>query len=190
MTDVTPGRPAGATRTLVLVRHAKTETVAVGGGGDRARALTERGHRDAAALGSWLAVQGIDPDLAVVSPAVRARETWEDLADELDDPPQAEYEDDLYDADLDLLLGVVTDLPDDCPTVVLVGHAPGIPALAEAFVEDGEGGGGEPAALEALAEHYPTNGVAVVRFSGEAAASWEAVAPGTGWLVAFEAPRG
>src|SRR4051812_50149249 len=66
-------------RRLVLVRHAKTEQ----GEPDPSRRLTNRGRRDARAIGQWLAKNGVVPDLVVVSPAARARQTWEIAAPEL-----------------------------------------------------------------------------------------------------------
>ncbi len=62
-------------RRLILLRHGKTESVSVTGG-DFDRALTERGRRDSALMGQVLAETGAVPDLALVSPARRAEETW------------------------------------------------------------------------------------------------------------------
>src|SRR3712207_9330132 len=43
------------------------------------RSLTDRGRADAAAAGRFLASVGVIPDYALVSDAVRTRETWEAL---------------------------------------------------------------------------------------------------------------
>lgn len=57
---------------LILMRHAKAEASAPGGDVDRA--LSERGLRDAAAIGRALAARGLKPDMALVSaPGARAR---------------------------------------------------------------------------------------------------------------------
>jgi len=66
-------------RRLILFRHAKTEARSPSGD-DASRRLTERGRDEAALMGRVLAEAGFLPDLALVSPAVRARETWEALA--------------------------------------------------------------------------------------------------------------
>jgi len=63
-------------RRLMLLRHAKTETDAPSGR-DQDRRLDERGRRDAAEIGSWIARHPPFPDLVQVSPAVRAKQTWE-----------------------------------------------------------------------------------------------------------------
>ncbi|GLY22625.1 histidine phosphatase family protein [Micromonospora sp. NBRC 101691] len=70
---MTDGRATA--RTLVLLRHGKAERPE--GIADRERALTERGHADAAAAGTWLARHGFLPDVVVCSPARRTRQTWQ-----------------------------------------------------------------------------------------------------------------
>ena len=55
-------------RRLMLLRHAKTETDAPSGR-DQDRRLDERGHRDAAEIGAWLARNPPYPDFVQVSPA-------------------------------------------------------------------------------------------------------------------------
>ena len=67
-------------RRLMLLRHAKTERAELGER-DRDRKLTKRGRTDAQAIGAYMARHGLVPDLALVSPANRARETWALAAD-------------------------------------------------------------------------------------------------------------
>ena len=64
---------------LILLRHGKAEADAPTGQ-DFDRALTGRGRRDAALVARELAEAGSAPDLVLVSPAVRAKETWEEAA--------------------------------------------------------------------------------------------------------------
>ena len=61
-----------AMRRLMLLRHAKTER-AEPGERDRDRKLMKRGRADAPAIGAYMAHHGLVPDLALVSPATRAR---------------------------------------------------------------------------------------------------------------------
>ena len=67
-------RPTAAHR-LVLVRHAKASSddprLA-----DAERPLTDRGRRDAAAVGRWLAARDLRPDLVLCSTSLRTRQTW------------------------------------------------------------------------------------------------------------------
>ena len=63
-------------RRLMLLRHAKTEGNAPSGQ-DQDRRLDDRGRHDAAAIGDWIGRHPPFPDLVLVSPAVRALQTWE-----------------------------------------------------------------------------------------------------------------
>lgn len=113
---------------LVLLRHAKSDwDVPVG---DRERPLARRGRRQAPEAGRWLAGHGPPLDLALVSPARRARETWELAAAELPEPPPVRVEEAAYAFDGDDLLEVVRALADE-QGVVLVGHNPATEELLE-----------------------------------------------------------
>ena len=114
--------------TLILFRHAKSDWST--GEADFDRPLNPRGHRQAPEAGRWLA-DNIDAiDLAVVSPANRARKTWELASAELSRAPQTRFDDRVYGASVTGLLDVVRELPTDASTVVLVGHNPGFEDLA------------------------------------------------------------
>ena len=67
-------------RRLVLIRHAK----AAEGNVDRERPLAKRGMNEAPEIGRWLAERQLVPDRVVVSPALRARQTWERATTGLD----------------------------------------------------------------------------------------------------------
>lgn len=116
-------------RTLIVVRHAKSDwNVAAG---DGARPLAPRGRRQAPATGRWIATH-LDPlDLAVISAATRARQTWELIAAELPAPPPTQVGRDAYTFSGYDLLDVVADFPDDARTVALVGHNPAAEELIE-----------------------------------------------------------
>jgi phosphohistidine phosphatase len=95
-------------------------------------------------------VPGID--LAVVSPARRARDTWELVAAQLATPPRIEVDDRVYAASGPALLSVVRGLSDDLETVVVVGHNPGLEDLA--------------ALLTGEETPMPTSALAVLTVSG------------------------
>ena len=78
-------------RTLILLRHAKSDWS--GGEADEDRPLAKRGQHQAPDAGRWLAASIDRIDLAVVSPANRARSTWQLVAAELDAPPPTRVED-------------------------------------------------------------------------------------------------
>lgn len=143
---------------LILFRHAKSDQSSTEA--DIDRPLNPRGRRQAPEAGRWLAenVDGID--LAVVSPAQRARTTWELAAAELSEQPQTRIDDRVYGGSL---LSVVRDLPDDARTVVLVGHNPGIEDLASLLAN--------------TSVSMPTSAIAVL----ESAAPWSSA--GDSWAA-------
>jgi phosphohistidine phosphatase len=154
--------------TLILLRHAKSDWS--GGEADVDRPLAKRGRRQAPDAGSWLAEHLDAVDLAVVSPARRARSTWDLAAAELTDPPQKRLDDRVYAASGRELLAVVRELPDDIATVVLVGHNPGLEDLVSLLA-------GEWTPM-------PTSALAVIAVSG----SWSGTAPGSATLLASGRP--
>src|SRR5918998_6449827 len=91
-------------RRLMLLRHAKAGPLAAGG--DLERPLAESGRTGAQSLGAYLAGEQLDPDLVLVSPARRTRETWEALSSSLQ--AQMRVEPRLYDdGDPERLLAIV-----------------------------------------------------------------------------------
>ena len=67
----------------------------------------ERGHRDAAEIGCWIARHPPLPDLALVSPAVRTTQTFEIVREALTGAgpaPKVDFVPELYGADPALLL--------------------------------------------------------------------------------------
>jgi phosphohistidine phosphatase len=119
----------GARRRLVLLRHAKSAWP--DGVPDVRRPLNARGRRDAPAVGRWLREHVGGIGTVVCSPAQRTRETWALLAAELDDAPDAVFDDRVYAAEPDELLDVVRALPDTTGTALLIGHNPGVVELVE-----------------------------------------------------------
>jgi phosphohistidine phosphatase len=118
--------------TLILLRHGKSDWS--GGEPDQLRPLARRGRRQVPDAGRWLAANVGPIDLAVVSPAVRTRETWRLAAAELAAPPPVREDDRVYAGSADSLLGLVRELPDDVATVVLVGHNPGVEDLVASLI--------------------------------------------------------
>lgn len=144
--------------TLVVVRHAKSDwSVAVG---DRDRPLAKRGRKQAPAIADLLRDEGIVPDLVVVSPAERARQTWQLVAAGLDDPPEVVVVREAYTFDGGQLLAVVRTLPESAAVVGLVGHNPAVEELVEQLC-------GRWVAM-------PTSAVAVLDLPGP----WAGVTPG------------
>ncbi len=120
-------------RELLLLRHAETGPKAPDGT-DAGRPLTMDGEADAARVGAWLRRHGRAPDLALVSPAVRARRTAE-LACEAAGLPDSRVTDEpgLYQATPLWLLSRIHRFPAAARRVLVVGHNPGLSALASAL---------------------------------------------------------
>jgi phosphohistidine phosphatase len=168
-----------ADRLVAIVRHAKAEP---GGPTDFERALAERGRRDAAAAGVWLAEEGFAADHALVSAARRAHETWEALAGGAGWDPDPELDRGLYAADPDTALDLIRLTGDDVRRLVVVGHNPTMALVAQLLVD----GDGESDLEDRLASDFPTSAVAVFAFE----ASWADVVAGSGRLVGFHVGRG
>ena len=155
-------------RTLALLRHAKSDWS--GHEADVDRPLAARGRRQAPEAGRWLAATLHPVDLAVVSPAARARSTWDLASAELDPRPRMLVDDRVYAASADQLLEVVRDLPEGTASVVMVGHNPGLEDLVELLT-------GEWVRM-------PTSGLAVVGITG----AWSGAGSSRGVLRASGRP--
>lgn len=167
-------------KTLLLLRHAKSSW-SNPAARDYDRRLTTRGQQAAISMGGLLRERGLLPELVVISPARRARETWERMLPELGAAPEARAEERLYMAEAPTLLRVVRDLPADTDTVLLIGHNPGIERFAAQLAGSAEGD-----ARQRMAKKFPTAALAVLRFD---LAGWAGVKPGGGRLDAFFIPR-
>ncbi|MEL6257732.1 MAG: histidine phosphatase family protein [Pseudomonadota bacterium] len=136
---------------LILLRHAKTEPW-YEGGDDHGRALTEHGQDDADLMAQTLVDRGWRPDLALVSTARRARETWL-RAREAMARSDVRYEDDLYLADPDTLMNVLESAR-DLSTVMVIAHNPGLHDFATKLARTGPTP--NQAAFASLIEKMPT----------------------------------
>ncbi|MGC5583112.1 SixA phosphatase family protein [Ornithinimicrobium sp. W1679] len=170
------------TRTLVVVRHAKAEGNSPGG--DHERVLAPRGVEDSAALGRWLADEGLLPDLVLVSTAARTRQTAElvlqgaglDAADVPRWPSRS-----IYDGGVDATLETVQEADDDAATVWLVGHQPVVGSLVLDLADPARS---DRALLEAVGSGLPTSAAAVLRTG---VGSWSQLGPEGARLVALRA---
>lgn len=171
-------------RRLMLFRHAKTERDAPSGR-DQDRRLDQRGRKDAAEIGGWIGRHPPFPDWVLVSPAVRARETWDIAWEAMKDrlaPPQVESVPALYGADPAQLLHIVRAASVADPSrLMLVGHNPGLHELALALA-----GSGDAAGRKALIDNLPTSGLVTIDFAID---DWGDVALRGGRLAVFVSPK-
>ena len=172
-------------RRLMLLRHAKTETDAPSGR-DQDRRLDDRGHKDAAEIGDWIASHPPFPDTVLVSHAVRARQTWDVAWETMKGrvaAPEVEVLPELYGADPAQILKSIRTAtnPGNPKRLLLVGHNPGMHEAALMLM-----GGGDPAGAKALAHNLPTAGLAIFDFDVK---DWDDVAYRRGKLVLFISPK-
>ena len=166
---------SGETRRLVVVRHAKAQPSAPS---DHERALAERGHGDAADVGRWLQRQAIVADGALVSDALRARETWAGLAAGAAWDLEPAFSAALYAAGPDSAFDLIRETPAAVRTLVVVGHNPTMAYLAE-LIDDGEGD--DDATTSLVSRGFPTSAVVVF----DVVESWSELAAGSGTVRLF-----
>ncbi|WP_241153639.1 SixA phosphatase family protein [Nocardioides pantholopis] len=165
-------------RLLILMRHA---TAQPSGASDLERRLTPAGTADAVATGSWLAERTPAPERALVSAAVRTRQTWEALAEGAGwDADLATYDEGLYTAGAETVLDLLRGLHPATGTVLVLGHNPTIAELAQRL-DDGDG---DDEAANAMALGYPPAATTVFAVSGE----WADLGDTGGRVVAHHAP--
>lgn len=108
---------------LVLLRHAKAEPE--GAVGDELRALAVRGRAQAGAVGEGLVAADLEPEVVLCSSAVRTRQTWDLVRQQLPAAePEVDVTDRLYAARPADVLDLVRGVDDRVRTVLVVGHEP------------------------------------------------------------------
>jgi len=162
------------TLTLLLIRHAKSEPGAPMQP-DHERVLNARGRGDAPRMGRWIADRGLTPQEVICSDAQRTRETLDLMLPEWPEPPRLSHRAALYHATTDAMLRALSEAEGE--RVALVGHNPGIGALAGLLARE--------APSHPRWADYPTCAVAALAFE---AGSWSEIAEGQGKVLAFGIP--
>ncbi len=157
---------------LILLRHGKSDW-AVAGQSDRARGLTIRGEKAAKLVGRLLAGAELAPDLALSSPAVRARTTLELAARAGGWSCPLVVVDGLYEANVDSVLAILRQQPDTASCLLLAGHEPTWSELAGEL-------------LGRARVRMPTAATVAIDFE---IAAWRELARGTGELQWLLPPR-
>jgi phosphohistidine phosphatase len=160
-------------RTLMLLRHGKAEPVV--GVADRDRPLASMGRRQSEHAGVTCRARDVVPDLVVVSPALRARQTWEAFVHGWEIEPEVDIDRRVYANTVEDLLEVVMGTPQEFHTLMIVGHNPSIGELSRLLDEDESRRRGT-----AVADGYPTGTLTIFGLD----VTWARVAPGTGRLRA------
>jgi len=153
---------------LILFRHGKAERDS-DSGEDFDRRLTERGVRESAATAANLADMGLVPDLVLVSPAARTRETW--TAAQAAFPGAAwRIEPSLYHAEERVIRKLAESAGETSNAVMVVGHNPGLQELTIRLLHEGSA----PSPLIARAHAmFPTAAAAVFLFDAVGRPSYD-----------------
>jgi len=156
-------------KTLYLLRHSKTNAES-SSGKDIDRTLTERGVRDAAAVGEFiLDIQPL-PQIIVSSTAVRARETAAAVNEQM--RLEIQFDQRIYEARVSTLLEVISELPRGIISVMLIGHNPGFEDLLNYLT-------GEAVAM-------PTSALAIIDIKN---AEWNSIAQRAAVLNGLYTPK-
>ena len=165
-------------RRLMLLRHAKAARQP--GLADFDRPLKPLGREQSRALGEFMAANAWIPAFALVSTAIRARETFDLVDIFLHPPPERAEEPLIYEAPSERLLALVRRLPPKHDSALLVGHNPGFEELTNELISTGE-----EEMLARFKGDMPTAGLAVIDFHVD---RWSEIKPATGLLALFVAP--
>ena len=168
-------------KTLTLLRHAKS-----GDDGtarrDLDRRLNAKGRRAAAAIGRYLAEEGIAFDAVLASPAARVTETLEAVAEAYGRDLRQKLDTGLYLASVEDLVEAVRGAPAEAERLLLVGHNPGLEQLVLHLVP----AGADDRARGEVEDKYPTASLAEIALD---VTGWGEVGEGAGRLVRFVRPR-
>jgi phosphohistidine phosphatase len=167
-------------KTLTLLRHAKSSWDDPSAR-DFDRPLNRRGRKAARAMGKAIREQGIAFDRILASPAARVVGTLEDLAEGYGGPIDPVFDHRIYMATAATLLKLVRETDDTAERLLVVGHNPGMEALALMLIrDDGNGLRSE------MSVKYPTAALAEIELPVD---HWRDVDLGRGRLDRFIRPR-
>jgi phosphohistidine phosphatase len=147
-------------KTLIVMRHAKSDW------GDPQladfdRPLNASGRSAAEAVGRELKRRGLGFDHVIASPATRVRQTLDHLRAGYGDLPEPMFIAALYQATVETLLEAIKQAPQQCASLLLVGHNPGLQQLVLELTRNGRS-----ELRDRVIERYPTAAAAVIRIRG------------------------
>ena len=168
-------------RRLYLMRHGKAEA-GIPPGGDRERALTGRGRRESRHVGAFCRDRPHPPTLILCSPARRTVETCVSFCEGFggENLPRRAV-DSLYMGSPEDLLRAVVEAGGTEAGILVIGHNPGLHALALALGRHGPG-----PAFARLSLRFPTAALAVFETGID---RWAAFRTEGARLVAFRTAK-
>lgn len=146
-------------KTLYLVRHAKSSWNYPELSDDQ-RPLLEKGKKRTKKVIDYLIRKEVKVDYIISSHAVRALDTAKIIAHALNYPQsEIKVEKQIYHANADKLFDQFYDAPEDCDSLMLVGHNPTFTSFANYFLDD-------------KIDWLPTSGIVSISFDTD---KWEDV---------------
>ncbi|NGN43308.1 histidine phosphatase family protein [Mesorhizobium sp. CGMCC 1.15528] len=165
---------------LLLLRHAKSSwddpELA-----DFDRPLAPRGLDAAPVIGQAIASRGWFPQMALVSPSLRTRETWQIVAAQSPRFVEPTFCSALYEASAGQLLAEVRHAPEEITSLLLLGHNPGMQDFATLIASEDS----DETALQLLRKKFSTAGLARLEFDGR----WDELRAGAARLSHFLRPK-
>jgi phosphohistidine phosphatase len=143
----------------MLLRHVQTEDIRPGSP-DHARRLTPDGEQQAAALGEHLRIHQVRIDLVLCSSATRAQQTVQAMGT----TASVVVCDRLYNAGGDEILALIHELDNEVAHVLVVAHAPGLPAVVHELADPETS---DPGALTTIARRFPAGALATMAVTGQ-----------------------
>jgi phosphohistidine phosphatase len=122
---------------LYLLRHAKSSWDDPDLS-DFNRPLNKRGLKTAPKMGAVMRKRKLQPDLILSSPAARAKETTRLVSEAAGLKTEVRYEQGIYEASVDRLLKIVSQIDESVNTAMLVGHNPGFEELLSALTGESQ----------------------------------------------------
>ena len=158
-------------KTLYLLRHAKSSWKNASLA-DFERPLKGRGRDAAERMGRFLASKKVNISLLISSPSVRTRETVDVLLQHARLNVEPVFDERIYEASLATLAQIVSEIPADKKTAMLVGHNPGMEELLAFLTHE--------------TKHMPTCALARISLDG---VNWKEIDRGVGKLEWFVTPK-
>jgi phosphohistidine phosphatase len=159
---------------LAILRHAKSDW-GQPGLTDFERPLNERGRAAAGLIRRTMNQRGLTFDIVVSSPSARTRETLALVGID------AKWDERIYLAAADTLIGIIHALPETAQSALIVGHNPGLHELVLKLARPDAGG-----LRQRVLGKFPTAALALLELDIDA---WSDAAPGCGEIAELLLPR-
>lgn len=146
-------------KTITLMRHAKSSWEDALQS-DKSRPIIQTGIERTHKMIGHLKKEGFSPDFILTSPAVRAMETAQMMAEAFGiESENFREEPDIYTADSEDFYDFCFTLPETCSHVLIVGHNPAISLFAHKFPDS-------------ITHYLPTSGMVSIEFKAD---NWESL---------------